>query len=72
MEIQCMLKMTSSGKRQQQHQHLEEAPEGILRDQIPAPDPTKNEGRVTLPTQGTGTKYQIKVLKSHKFIFEYE
>lgn len=62
MEIQCMLKMTFSGKRQQQRQHLEEAPEGILHDRIPAPDPTKNEGRVTLPTQGMWTKYQIKVL----------
>lgn len=33
--------MTFSGKHQQQHQHLEEVPEGIPHDQIQAPDPTE-------------------------------
>lgn len=42
MEILCMLKTTSSGKRQQQRQHSEEAPGGIPHDQIPAPDPTRS------------------------------
>jgi hypothetical protein len=42
METLCMLKMTFSGKHQQQHQHLEEAPEGTPHDRIPAPDPTKS------------------------------
>lgn len=33
--------MTFSGKHRQQHQHLEEGPEGIPHDQIPALDPTE-------------------------------
>lgn len=56
METLCMLKMTFSGKHQQQRQHLEEAPGDISHDQIPAPDPTKNQCRVTLTTQDTWTK----------------
>lgn len=41
METLYKLRMTFSGKHQQQHQHLEEALEGIPHDRIPAQDPTE-------------------------------
>lgn len=72
MGIPYMLEMTFFVKHQQQHRHLEEAPEGTPHGQIPTLDQARRKTLSYLPTQKAIDRItRIGYLRFNRLLLQY-